>query len=107
MRPFRRQQIPGPFWLDDADALARLLRGAGLADVTVAEVPTPSGTSSFDEWWTVVPSLAGPIATVLAHLPAETRQEIRDNAEVWLGPCLSADGDDIPGLSLVAAGHVP
>src|SRR5207247_1720564 len=33
--------VPGPFSLDDPDRLARLLSGAGLADVHVGELPTP------------------------------------------------------------------
>jgi ubiquinone/menaquinone biosynthesis C-methylase UbiE len=35
--------IPGPFALEDPARLGRLLTGAGLAGVTVEEVPTPPG----------------------------------------------------------------
>jgi SAM-dependent methyltransferase len=97
--------IPGPFSLDDAEALAVLLSDAKLTDVAVTETATPLQVSSFEEWWTVVPSLAGPIANVLASLPHDVRQAIRATASEALEPHATPNGYHIPGLSLIGTGR--
>jgi ubiquinone/menaquinone biosynthesis C-methylase UbiE len=97
--------IPGPFSLDDAEALAALLSDAELADVAVTETPTPLHVSSFEEWWTVVPSLAGPIANVLASLPQDVQQAIRATASEALERHSTPNGYHIPGLSLIGTGR--
>jgi SAM-dependent methyltransferase len=95
--------VPGPFALDAPEALVSLLATGQLCDVTVEEVASPVRTSSFDEWWGVVPSLAGPIAQVLDSLPDETATAIRASAERELAGFTTSAGYDIPGLSLVAS----
>lgn len=60
-----------------AGALADVLTEGGFTDVRVREVQTPMQVQTFDEWWNVVPSLAGPIAPVLASLPTELTTAIR------------------------------
>jgi SAM-dependent methyltransferase len=95
--------IPGPFSLEDADALAGLLSSAGLADVEVQELSTPYRASSFDEWWTRTCALAGPLAQMLAALPEEAAQALRDRAREGISPYETAGGLDIPGVSRVAA----
>jgi SAM-dependent methyltransferase len=97
--------IPGPFSLGDAGTLAGLLTGAQLTDVVVSEVSVPLRATSFDEWFTTVPALAGPIAAVLASLPDDAIAAIRAHAERALAPYAGRDGYDIPGVSLVAAGR--
>ncbi len=94
--------IPGPFSLDDADRLAALFRGDGFADVQVRAVATPWEGPSFDEWWNVVPALAGPVGTMLAGLPPETAEAIRAACEQELVRYESATGLEVPGLTLVA-----
>jgi SAM-dependent methyltransferase len=61
--------IPGPFSLTDAEVLTALMEDAGFSDIAVAEISTPLRVDSFGEWWTTVPSLAGPVAGILASLP--------------------------------------
>jgi ubiquinone/menaquinone biosynthesis C-methylase UbiE len=95
---------PGPFALSDADALAALLSRAGLSGVAVDEVPVPMRVASFEEWWSVVPALAGPLGKVLAGLPGDAREAIRGNAEASLRAHRTPEGLDIPGVSLVASG---
>lgn len=94
--------IPGPFSLDDPDRLRSVLLDGGFETVTVAEVPVPWRTASFDEWWDRTTALAGPIATVLAGLPAETVDAVRQAAARVLEPHRTADGYDLPGVGLVA-----
>lgn len=95
--------VPGPFSLEDADQLAALLSDAGLREVVVEEVGNPFRGASFDEWWSRVPSLAGPVAQMLAALPPDVAQAIRARAESALGTYSRPAGLEIPGLSLVAA----
>jgi hypothetical protein len=97
--------MPGPFALAEDGALARVLADAGFVDVTVREVAAPMTVGSFDEWWTIVPSLAGPVAALLASLPDDATASIRGNAETALQPYAGADGYTIPGMSLIAVGH--
>ncbi len=96
---------PGPFSLSDADALTALLSDAGLAGVTVTEEPLPMPAASFEEWWSVVPALAGPLGNVLAALPEDAREGIRARAEEGLREYETPAGLEIPGVSLLASGH--
>jgi hypothetical protein len=59
--------VPGPFALEDADRLGRLLTGAGLAEVVVDEVPVPLPDHSFDAWLTRTSALAGPLGQATGH----------------------------------------
>lgn len=99
--------VPGPFSLQDAGRLAGLLADAELCDVDVREAPEPVRATSFEEWWTRVPSLAGPIAQVLASLPDDAREAIRDRARDALTAYEAPSGLEIPGLTLLAAGRRP
>ena len=96
--------VPGPFSLADAELLAALMVDADLTDVVIAEVSAPLRVTSFDEWWTTVPSLAGPIAGILASLPAEVADAIRASAHEGLQGFITPTGYDVPGLSVVASG---
>ena len=60
---------------------------------------------SLDEWWSVIPSLAGPLAQLLASLPAEAVAAIRTGAEAALTGFATQDGYDLPGVSIVGVGH--
>jgi SAM-dependent methyltransferase len=97
--------LPGPFSLEVDGALGELLEAAGFADVSVREVPTPMYASSLNEWWAIVPSLAGPIAQLLASMPAEVSASIRTRAEEALADFASADGYELPGVSLLGIGR--
>lgn len=97
--------IPGPFSLADRDELAAVLSGAGLAQVELAEVADPVRLSSFEEWWSVVPALAGPLANMLAVQPKEVVDAIRAHARDRLAEYEGPAGLEIPGLALVAAGR--
>lgn len=97
--------MPGPFALSDYGALESLFNAAGFADVSLREVAEPMTVSSFDEWWSIVPSLAGPVGPLLAAQPAEVGAGIRAEAQGALDQYRTETGFDIPGLSFVAAGR--
>jgi SAM-dependent methyltransferase len=104
-RPVPPPGVPGPFALDDAGELAELLSGAGLSDVEVAEVATPLRAGSFEEWWTRTRALAGPLATILASLPAEAAGAIESRLREAVKPYGRGDGLELPGVTLIAAGR--
>jgi SAM-dependent methyltransferase len=97
--------VPGPFSLEDADRLAGVLAGGGLEDVAVSELPVPLRAGSFDEWWTRTTAIAGPLAKRLAALPEPAQQALRARLQEDTRPYVTADGLEIPGLTLVASGR--
>jgi SAM-dependent methyltransferase len=96
--------MPGPFALSESGALADVLSAAGFHGVDVADVAVPMRVESFDDWWRMVPSLAGPVAALLASLPDDVTSTIRANAEATLQPFGGQAGYDIPGLGLIGVG---
>jgi ubiquinone/menaquinone biosynthesis C-methylase UbiE len=101
-RPVPPPGVPGPFSLDDPDRLAALLAGAGLADVAVREAPVPMRVASFDAWWARTCALAGPLAKLLAALPAEDAEALRARAREAVRPYETTDGLEFPGVTLIA-----
>jgi enediyne biosynthesis protein CalE5 len=97
--------VPGPFALDDAGRLAGVLAGGGLEDVAVTELPVPLRAASFDEWWSRTTAIAGPLASRLAALPEPARQALRARLQEDTRPYLTADGLEIPGVTLLASGR--
>jgi SAM-dependent methyltransferase len=97
--------IPGPFSLQDADKLAALLADAQLSDVVVSELPVPLSARSFEEWWTARCALAGPLTQILASIPEDAIQAIRDRARDATGPYKSRQGLEFPGVALLASGR--
>lgn len=95
--------LPGPFSLGDAGRLVGLLDGAGLAKVDVHELPTPYIAASFDEWWTRTIALAGPIGKMLATLPEDKSNALRERARVGISEYETGGRLEIPGLSLIAS----
>lgn len=99
--------IPGPFSLDDTDRLAGVLAAAGLADVTVESLRVPYRATSAEEWWARTALLAGPLAQRLAALPDPAARALRDRAAEAIGAYATADGLEIPGVSLLASAMRP
>jgi SAM-dependent methyltransferase len=99
--------VPGPFALSDEGALELLLHTAGFEEISSLEVATPLRIASVDEWWASVPALAGPVAQLLQSLPAPLRVAIRDDAAAAISQFPSANGFELPGLSIVASGRRP
>ena len=83
-----------------------MLTGAGLEEVSVTEEEAPMGAGSFDEWWTRTVALAGPLAAILASMPPEASDAIRQRAREAAEPYEAADGAiEFPGVTLIAGGR--
>ena len=91
--------IPGPFALGDAAKLREIVH----ADVE--EIPVPLRVPSFDAWWSRTTALAGPLAKMLAVQPPEAIDAIRERARAAAMSYATADGLELPGLSLLASGR--
>jgi ubiquinone/menaquinone biosynthesis C-methylase UbiE len=99
--------IPGPFSLDDPAQLAGVLEAGGLEDVTVGELAVPLRAGSFDEWFARTSAIAGPLAARLAAMPDAARAGLRARLqEATARYATPTGGLHIPGVSLVASGHV-
>jgi ubiquinone/menaquinone biosynthesis C-methylase UbiE len=94
--------IPGPFSLGDRDRLAALLAGAGLADVTVRDVPTPLRSPSFDVWWARTTAITGPLAAIVAGLADDDAAALRARVREAVAPYTTAAGLELPGVALLA-----
>jgi SAM-dependent methyltransferase len=97
--------LPGPFALDDRDRLLTILAAAGFTDVAVEEVPTPLRASSFEAWWTRTASVAGPLATILAAMPAPAQDALAERLRHAVAGYTTSAGLELPGLVLVASGR--
>jgi hypothetical protein len=97
--------VPGPFSLEAPGVLGELLAGAGFTGIAVREIPTPMRTSSVDEWWSMVPSLAGPLARALQSLPAEVSAAIRARIDVAMADFATFEGYELPGVSILGVGR--
>jgi ubiquinone/menaquinone biosynthesis C-methylase UbiE len=95
--------MPGPFSLDGRDKLLSILSDAGFGDTAISEVETPWRGASFDQWWLVTSALAGPLAKVLEAQPPETVEAIRSRAREALTEYETANGVEIPGVTLVGS----
>jgi hypothetical protein len=67
----------------------------------------PLRVPSFDAWWSRTTALAGPLAKMLAVQPPDTIEAIRHRAREAVRSYETADGLDLPGISLLASGRRP
>jgi SAM-dependent methyltransferase len=95
--------MPGPLSLGSSDRFHSVLADGGLDEIRIEEVEVPWRGASFDEWWDRTSALAGPVAKLLAAQPPETVEAIRAGAHELLAEYETADGLEIPGLTLVAS----
>jgi ubiquinone/menaquinone biosynthesis C-methylase UbiE len=95
--------VPGPFAQSDAQRLHSLLSDAGFEDVSVTEHPAPLHARSFDEWWSRTTALAGPMAKLLAAMPAEAVDGIRARLTESVREYETDAGLDLPGVTLIAS----
>jgi SAM-dependent methyltransferase len=97
--------VPGPFSLGSSAQVVALLEEAGLAEVQVGELPTPLQAGSFEEWWARTSALAGPLAKILAGLPPQAAQALRERLREAVRPYTTPTGVELPGLTLIASAH--
>ena len=65
----------------------------------------PLRAGSFDEWWTRTSALAGPLAQMLASLPADAAHALRARVREATEPYETPAGLEFPGVTLLAAGR--
>lgn len=92
---------PGQFALGEPERIEELVRGAGFAELSVAEVPVVFRVAGWPEYRRVVSALAATMREVLDRLDEEQRAEVDRAAEARLEPYRSAEGYVLPGLTLV------
>ena len=97
--------IPGPFALEDADRLTRLMVDAGFHAVNLAELSVPLRAGSLDEWWARSSSLSGPISARLAAMPDDARARLRSRLREAVRPYEGDAGLQFPGVALVVSGQ--
>jgi SAM-dependent methyltransferase len=95
--------VPSPFSLPDSEALADLLRSAGLADVLVSDLPVATHAGSFEEWSARTTALAGPLASLLVSLPEGATQALRARLRAAARPYETPAGLSFPGVALLAS----
>jgi len=107
--PFPPANIRGPFSLDDAALLTSVLEEGGLEGGQVQAVETPMHAASVEAWWERVPQLAGPLATALAAMEPDVREQIAQRAMNAGAQASHRDRDQIvfPGSVLIASGRAP
>jgi ubiquinone/menaquinone biosynthesis C-methylase UbiE len=107
--PFPPPNVPGPFSLGDAGVLNSVLKEGGLEGVEVKALETPMHAASVQAWWERVPQLAGPLATALAAMEPEVREQIAQRALDAGTEASRADGDGVvlSGSVLIASGQAP
>lgn len=107
--PFPPPNVRGPFSLDDAALMRSVLEEGGLEDVHVQAVDTPMHAASVQAWWERVPELAGPLASALAAMEPDVREQIAQRAKGAGAKASHRDGDQIAfsGSVLIASGRAP
>jgi SAM-dependent methyltransferase len=107
--PFPPPNVRGPFSLGDASLLTSVLQDGGLTGVSTQAIETPMHAASLQAWWERVPKLAGPLASALAGMEAEVREEIAQRALGAGARASRREGDQIVfgGSVLISSGQAP
>jgi ubiquinone/menaquinone biosynthesis C-methylase UbiE len=92
----------GPFSLAEPDANRALLDSAGFSKVQIEEIPGAMRYDDFDHYWNVQSSVSGPLAVLIASLPADEVDAIKTALEPALAPYRSRDALSIPSLAIGA-----
>ena len=93
--------VPGPLSLGERGKLLGALSDGGFTDVEVTKVEVPWRGGDFDDWWRRTTALAGPVAKLLEAQPVDTVERIQATARRALDRYETADGLEIPGVTLV------
>jgi SAM-dependent methyltransferase len=104
--PFPPANVRGPFSLDDPELLRSALQEGGLTDIKIETIETPMHADSLEAWWERVPKLAGPLATALAGMEPDVRNEIQQRALSSGANASHQEGDEIvfAGSVLIGSG---
>ncbi len=95
-------EAPGIFAMADPKRTRALLESAALEPRRVEEVDMTYRFGSPDEYWRFVTELAGALALLIAQMPPDEQDAVRDKTVAALGPYRSGEGYEIPGMALNA-----
>jgi SAM-dependent methyltransferase len=98
---------PGVFALGDEARLSALVGASGLEDIVVERIEASWRYTGEDEYWRVQTSLSTMTARTLAGIDADRVQAVRARVDESLRPYRTADGLELPGLSLGVAARRP
>jgi SAM-dependent methyltransferase len=90
----------GPFSLASPRTNRELLDGAGFSDVRVEELEAAFRFDSFDGYWKLQSEVSGPMALLLASLPAEEVDAIKTALEPSVAPFQVGTGFVFPSLAV-------
>jgi len=94
---------PGIFALGDPERLRALVAGAGFDEIVVEEVPLVLDYGDAAGHWDFIVTAAGAVVGILAALPEDERERIREELEARLAPLAADGGYALPALSLNVA----
>jgi SAM-dependent methyltransferase len=98
---------PGILALGNPDRLRELITEAGFSDPEIEAVPLTFSFTSDDDYWRFLNGVAGAISMALARLDEEGRADVKATLADRLDQFRTADGLDLPAVSLVAAAARP
>jgi SAM-dependent methyltransferase len=92
----------GLFSLADHERLRAVLGQAGFEDVRIEDGEFHLRFDDFEDFWSFLLEFAGAIAVLVRSFSEEDRTAVRDATERGSEPFRTADGYDLPGLSVNA-----
>ena len=98
---------PGILALGDPDRLSGLITGAGFSEPEIEAVQLAFPFTGDEDYWRFLNGVAGAISMALARLDEDDRAEVEATLTNRLDPFRTADGLDLPAVSLVAAAARP
>jgi SAM-dependent methyltransferase len=93
---------PGIFSMASEGRTRGLLEGAGFREVRLEEVPVRCAFGGVDEYLELIADTAGPIGLVLAGLGDEERRAVAAQVADVFAPFATAEGYEVPGVTLGA-----
>jgi SAM-dependent methyltransferase len=93
---------PGQFALSEPEQIEALAREAGFENVSVEEVPVDFRFKDWEDYRTVITSLAASLRETLSTLDEATRAEVDEATRARFEPFAGESGYELPGAALVA-----
>ena len=92
--------VGGMFSMADHDTIRSMLTSAGFADITIEEMPVEWSYGSFDESWTFMTQVAGPMAAAVKELPPDDVEKLRSTLETNVETFRTDSGITLPGVTV-------
>jgi ubiquinone/menaquinone biosynthesis C-methylase UbiE len=95
---------PGMFALAEPDRIRGLVTGAGFPEPRVDEVEFEYRYADFEDYWTGITDLAGPLAQVIVGLDPDELEATREQVRGLIESFSEGDGYVIPATCLCTSG---